>query len=926
MKLKELSNEDLQKLSPMMSQYIETKKAYNDCILLYRIGDFYEMFFDDAEIASNILELILTGKDCGLAERAPMCGIPFHSVESYIPRLVSRGYKVAICEQLEDASLAKGLVKRDVIRIITPGTVIESNMLDDRKNNYVAAIYKKGLSYGYAYSDVSTGEFFTTELIKENSFGKLLNEIAKTSPAEIVVNQEMLKDENNLKTIKDKFGIYISSKDLPQEIDKEESIASFVKTQGEDIGVLNEYLANIDTEESMQNSDSIKLKDRNVALFQANSTSNNVLNSVGFSEMTKLKFASKACLILIKYIKETQKIDLTHINKINIYNASKYMTLDSIARKNLELTETLRDRNKKGSLLWVLDQTSTAMGGRLLRRWVEEPLLDIEDIKYRLNGVAELKDNLMLRSELRESLRKVYDIERLAGKIAYGTVNARELVTLKNSLSKIPEVKILLKNCNSDALSKIFNDIDELKDIYKLIDEAIVDDPPITVKEGGIIKPTYSEEIGKYITAARDGKQWVANLEAKERELTGIKNLKVGYNKVFGYFIEVSKGNVQNVPEDRYIRKQTLTTGERFITEELKNMEGIILSAQEKTVNLEYEIFVEIRNKITKEIKRLQDTANLLATLDCLNSFAQIAEDNNYIMPEVYEGEEIIIKDGRHPVVEKLIPSGSFVPNDTLLDTNQNRVNVITGPNMAGKSTYMRQVALICLMAQIGSFVPASNAKIGVIDRIFTRVGASDDLSTGQSTFMVEMSEVANILNNATSKSLLILDEIGRGTSTYDGLSIAWSTVEYIANKSKIGARTLFATHYHELTELENKVDGVKNYCIAVKEKGEDVIFLRKIIEGGADESYGVHVAKLAGVPNSVITRANSILKDLKEQNYVYEAKNNKQLKETAASFGQVDLFNYRLGEIAQELEKINLNELTPIDALNTLVKMKGKL
>lgn len=759
-----------------------------------------------------------------------------------------------------------------------------------------------------------------------NNFEKLINEIAKTSPAEIVVNKEMFDDEKSINSIKERFNIYFSNENLPLEIEKEGSVFDYISKNNGDVNSLNDYLANSKTTESMQNTDSIKLKDKNVALFQENSTSNNVLNSDGFIEMTKLKNASKACLILIKYIKETQKIDLTHINKINVYNVSRYMTLDSIARRNLELTETLRDRNKRGSLLWVLDQTSTSMGGRLLRKWIEEPLLDIDDIKLRQGGVQELNNNLMLRSELQESLRKVYDIERLAGKIAYGTVNARELITLKNSISKIPDVKALLKDCNSKILNNIYNDIDELKDIYKLIDDAIVDDPPVTIKEGGIIKPTYSEEIGQYISAARDGKQWIANLEAKERELTGIKNLKVGYNKVFGYYIEVSKGNVSNVPEDRYIRKQTLTTGERFITEELKNMEGIILGAQEKTVNLEYEIFIEIRNKITKEIKRLQDTATLIATLDVLNSFAQVAEDNSYVMPEVYDGEEIIIKDGRHPVVEKLIPSGSFVPNDTLLDTESNRVNVITGPNMAGKSTYMRQVALICLMAQIGSFVPASSAQIGIVDRIFTRVGASDDLSTGQSTFMVEMAEVANILNNATNKSLLILDEIGRGTSTYDGLSIAWSTVEYIANKSKIGARTLFATHYHELTELENKIDGIKNYCIAVKEKGEDVIFLRKIIEGGADESYGVHVAKLAGIPSTVITRANTILKDLKEQNFVYESKNNKAVKQTAASFGQVDLFNYKLGEIAQELDKINLNELTPIDALNTLVKMKEKL
>jgi DNA mismatch repair protein MutS len=925
MKLNELNNDDLSKISPMMTQYIETKKAYGDCILLYRIGDFYEMFFDDAEIASNILELVLTGKDCGLSERAPMCGIPFHSAESYISRLVSKGYKVAICEQLEDASLAKGLVKRDVIRIITPGTVVESNMLDERKNNYIASIYKRGKYYGYAFSDVSTGEFYTTEIIVENGFNCLLNEISKTSPAEIVVNSELFSDASATKELKERYNVFISQKDLEDDIDNAESVFSYVSENGGSIDILKDYIEDTNSTLAFQNSDSIKLKDKNVALFQENATSNTILTAEGFLDMLKLNYASKASLILIKYIKETQKIDLTHINKISIYNTSKFMMLDTIARKNLELTETYRDKNKKGSLLWVLDKTSTAMGGRLLRKWIEEPLLSTEEINQRLSGVEELKNSVILRTELSECLKKVYDIERLAGKIAYGTVNAREMVALKNSISRVPEVKAILLNCNSLILKAIFERIDELKDIYKLIDDAIVDDPPVVIKEGGIIKPTFSEEIGKLIEASRDGKRWIAELESKERELTGIKNLKVGYNKVFGYYIEVSKGNVQYVPQDRYIRKQTLTTGERYITEELKNMEGIIIGAQEKSVNLEYEIFVDIRNKITGEIKRIQNIAYQIAKLDCLNSFAEIAEENNYTRPEVTDNDEIIIKDGRHPVVEKLLSFENFVPNDTLLDTSQNRVNVITGPNMAGKSTYMRQVALICLMAQIGSFVPASSAKIGIVDRIFTRVGASDDLSTGKSTFMVEMMEVANILNYATKRSLLILDEIGRGTSTYDGLSIAQSTVEFIANKSKIGARTLFATHYHELTELESKVDGVKNYRIAVKEKGDEVIFLRKIVEGGADESYGVHVAKLAGIPNAVITRANSILKDLKEQSFLYEAEN-KPAKVSASSMGQMDLYNYRLGEIAKELEKVNLNELTPIDALNTLAKMKEKL
>jgi len=866
----ELTAQMLNQITPLMKQYLDIKNQYPDCVILYRVGDFYEMFFDDAIKVSKVLELTLTGKDCGLDERAPMCGIPHHASDAYIPRLVAKGFKVAICEQMEDPATAKGLVKRDVIRVITPGTVVESNMLDEKKNNYVASIYRTGISYGLAYADVSTGEFYTTEINTGNNFSKLLNEISKIMPAEIVVNNEMYADTTSVNLIRDRFSTYVSMQDFNEE-----------------------------------------------AVF--------ALVAKGYEEVEKMQFAKMATHILLDYIKSTQKIDLKHINEIEIYNIDNYMTLDNIARKNLELTETLRDRNKRGSLLWVLDKTATSMGGRMLRKWIEKPLTDVSEITLRSEGVAELKDNLMLRGDLTESLKRIYDIERLVGKVAYGTVNARDLIALKNSLYQVPEVKKLLANTNSSILKCLYNEIDELEDVAKLIGDSIVDDPPISVKEGGIIKTSYNEDVNKYRTAATEGKNWVLGLEAREREATGIKNLKVGYNKVFGYYIEVSKSNVQYVPQDRFIRKQTLTTGERYITEELKEIEGTILGAQDKVVNLEYEIFVDIRNKITAEIRRLQETSNAISTLDALNSLAIVADENNYVRPEINDTEEIIIKDGRHPVVEALIPTGSFVPNDTTLNTTTDRVNVITGPNMAGKSTYMRQVAIIALMAQIGSFVPASYAKIGIVDRIFTRVGASDDLSTGQSTFMVEMNEVANILNNATRKSLLILDEIGRGTSTFDGLSIAWSVVEYISDKSKIGARTLFATHYHELTELETKLDGIKNYCIAVKEKGEDVIFLRKIIEGGADESYGVHVAKLAGIPATVTTRANAILKELKETNFT-----NKSVKENrkpaVAMAAQFDLFNYKLGEIASELEKVNLNELTPIDALNVLAKMKAKL
>ena len=851
-----------QQVTPMMQQYLKTKEEYKDCILLYRLGDFYEMFWDDAVTASRELELTLTGKDCGLPERAPMCGVPHHAIQSYIGKLIAKGYKVAVCEQMEDPALAKGLVKRDVIRVITPGTIVETNMLDEKKNNYIASIYKLGIYYGLAYSDVSTGEFATTEITEGNNYTKLLNELSRFEPIEIVVNSELYNETNIITDIKNRFNTYISMRD--------------------------------------------KILDVDVSRPQI---------------LSKMPYANEATSLLLSYIKETQKIDLKHINNIEIYEINKYMVLDSTARKNLELIETLRDKNKKGSLLGTLDKTSTSMGGRLLRKWIEKPLMSIEDIHDRLNGVKELKDAVMTRGEIRDVLKKVYDIERLTGKVAYGTINARDLISLKNSLMQLPELKHLIETADSNIIKTLYKQMDLLEDVSKLIDDAIIDDPPMLIKEGGIIKSSYDEDVNRLRTASTEGKSWVLALEAKEKETTGIKNLKVGYNKVFGYYIEVSKGNVSLVP-DRYIRKQTLTNGERYITDELKEIESTILGAQDKVVNLEYEIFIKIRDQIAGQIRRLQQTSNSVATLDVLASLAEAADANGYVMPDVDNSEDIIIKDGRHPVVESLIPAGSFVPNDTTLNTDEDRVNIITGPNMAGKSTYMRQVALITLMAQIGSFVPASYAKIGIVDRIFTRDGASDDLSTGQSTFMVEMNEVSNILLNADKKSLLILDEIGRGTSTFDGLSIAWAVVEYISNKEKIGARTLFATHYHELTELEDKIDGVKNYCIAVKEKGEDVIFLRKIIRGGADESYGVHVAKLAGVPNAVTSRANQILKKLKEDSVINKSETKKQTNVS----GQFDLFNYKLGEIAAELDKINLNELTPIDALNILSKMKQKL
>ena len=863
-------------VSPMMQNYLNTKAQYKDCILFYRLGDFYEMFYDDAITASRELEITLTGKACGTEEKAPMCGVPFHAAEIYISRLIAKGYKVAIAEQLEDPKKAKGIVKRDVIRVVTPGTVIETNMLEEKKNNYIMGIVKKGLYYGLAICDISTGDFYATQIkLPENNFEKLLDEYARFVPAEIVVNETMGLSTKEIDIMKDRNNTFVTIRE-------------------------NEMFS----------------EDENLLLKLYN-----VEDSFGKKkeDLKDEKLSVQAINGLLNYFSETQKVKLEHINKIELYEVKKYMALDINARRSLELTERMRDKSKRGTLIWVLDKTSTSMGGRLLRRWINDPLLEVKEINERLEAVREFKDNIMLRGDIIETLKKVYDIERLAGKISYGNANARDLISLKNSLSNLPELKELLSSTKSKLLQKHYSNLDELKDIYKLIDEAIVEDPPISVKEGGIIKKGYSKELDEYRNASTDGKKWIIELEAREKELTGIKNLKVGYTRVFGYYIEVTKSFLNQVPEDRYIRKQTLTGGERFVTEELKQIEGKILGAEEKVVALEYNEFVKIRDEIGKNIERLQKSANVVANVDVLNSLAVVAEDNNYVCPVVDESGKIEIKAGRHPVIEQMIDSGSFVQNDTNLDKEENRVAIITGPNMAGKSTYMRQVALITLMAQIGSFVPAESARIGVVDKIFTRVGASDDLSSGQSTFMVEMSEVANILKEATPNSLVILDEIGRGTSTYDGLSIAWAVAEYIASKEKVGCKTLFATHYHELIDLENKIDGIKNYSVEVKEKGEDIIFLRKIVEGGTDESYGIHVAKLAGVPKTVVTRANKILQSLEKGGVkIKEEKEDKKQVE-----GQFDFYNMTLANIATELDKVNLNELTPIDALNTLAKMK---
>ena len=862
--------------SPMMQQYLNIKEQHKDAILFFRLGDFYEMFFEDAKLASRELEITLTGKECGQEERAPMCGVPHHAVDSYVSKLIEKGYKVAICEQLEDPKVTKGMVKRDVVRIVTPGTVIESNMLDEKKNNYIMSVFKRGIHFGIAVCDVSTGDFYATKIIENNNFPLLLDELAKYNPAEIVVNSMLYDSIEEIGQIKKRFNLYINN--------------------------FNKDNFKFNSEELLEN-----------YTFMFDNTK--------IENLDKYELEAIAINALLAYLTQTQKIKLEHINNVKLYNLQKYMALDINARRNLELIERQHDKGKKGTLLWVLDKTSTSMGGRLIRKWVSEPLLDVNEINLRLEAVGELKDNTILRSELQQSLKKVYDIERLVGKIAYGNINGREVNALKSSLGQIPNIKMLISQVTSNKLKELYSNLDICEDLYKLIDRAIVDDPPITIKDGGIIKQGFNQEVDEYKKASVEGKKWLLELEKKEKELTGIKNFKLGFNKVFGYFFEVTKSNLNLVP-DRYIRKQTLTNGERYITEELTELESKILGAEDKLVNLEYELFVELRKHLAQNIIRLQNTANIISSLDVLASLATVAEDMNYVRPIVDNSDEIDIKEGRHPVIEKMIDTGTFVSNDTYLNKESDRLSIITGPNMAGKSTYMRQVALITLMAQIGSFVPASYAKIGAVDKIFTRVGASDDLSMGQSTFMVEMMEVATILKEATSNSLIILDEIGRGTSTYDGLSIAWAVVEHITDKSKCGAKTLFATHYHELTELENKLEGVKNYSIAVKEKGEDIIFLRKIIPGGTDESYGIHVAKLAGVPRVVVKRSNEILRTLERKNMLGQKKTeNKKVTE-----GQLDFYNYKLAEIAHEIDKININELTPIDALNTLMKIKEKM
>lgn len=866
-------------VTPMMQQYLDIKGQYKDCILFFRLGDFYEMFFSDAELASRELEITLTGRDCGLEERAPMCGVPFHAANNYVARLVSKGYKVAICEQVEDPALAKGIVKRDVIKVVTPGTVTDITMLDERKNNYLMSIYKNGNFYGLASVDITTGDFYGTRITWGNTRGKLFDEIAKYLPSEIIVNSELYGDNELTCEIKQRFNTYVSTFEE----------ASF------------EYANARDTLRNQFENKTLNIQEYDIAV-----------NASG---------------ALLTYLESTQKVNLSHIQNFNLYALEEYMILDASSRRNLELTETMREKSKKGSLLWVLDKTMTSMGGRLLRKWIEQPLINHGDISLRLNAVEELKNKFMARVEARELLKRVYDIERLMGKVILGSVNCRDLIALKNSMSQIPYIKEILNGFETEYIKSCYSQLDSLEDVCNLIDISIIDDPPVTIKEGGIIKDGYNSEVDKLRSASIQGKDWIAALEASEREKTGIKNLKVGFNRVFGYYIEVTKSYFSLVPEE-YIRKQTLANCERYITPELKEIEDNILGAEEKIVLLEYSLFVQIKDKIAEQLSRIKSTARALAEIDVLASLAEVADREDYCKPEVSVSDNIEIVDGRHPVVEKMTDKSGFVPNDTVLDMEEDRLAIITGPNMAGKSTYMRQSALIVLMAQIGSFVPASSAKIGLVDRIFTRVGASDDLASGQSTFMVEMSEVANILTNATKRSLLVLDEIGRGTSTFDGLSIAWAVIEYIVSKEQLGCRTLFATHYHELTELEGKLPGIKNYCITVKEKGDDVIFLRKIIRGGADGSYGIQVAKLAGVPQGVIDRAKEILANLDDADINRNGKVRKIKKQVD---GQLDLFAQAAkasadAEILEEIRKIDISRLTPIDAMNILYELQRKM
>lgn len=858
-------------LTPMMKQYFEIKNKCRDYIVFYRLGDFYEMFFEDAILASRELELTLTGRDCGQEEKAPMCGVPFHAYESYVGKLVRKGYKVAICEQIEDPKATKGIVKRDIVRMITPGTVIEASMLDENENNYLATVLCGESGWGVCFCDISTGEVYLTEVSSEQGENELFSELGRFLPKEVLIGgnaSEKLKNfiEKRLE------GIY-------SELD-------------------NEYF---------ESNKELVINQFNIEDFQS-------------SGLEEIPLAVKTICGMLKFLSLTQKTSLANINTLNVYRQGQYMELDMTARRNLELCETMRNGEKKGSLLWVMDKTKTAMGSRLIRKWLEKPLLNPIHIRKRQEAISEFVDNIITRDSLSEQLKKIFDIERLIGRVVYGSANCRDLCALGSAIEQIPSVLAITQSLKAPLLKELHSRIDTLGDVKTLIQSAICDEPPVSVKDGGFIRAGYSEEVDKLRDLASGGKGQIAGIEQRERERTGIKNLKIGYNRVFGYYLEVSKGNISLVPDD-YIRKQTLTNCERYITEELKEMEKTVLGAQERLTALEYELFCNIRENIAAEVHRIQRTAQSLANLDVLCALAELAYENNYVCPEVDFSGKTHIKDGRHPVVEKVIKDSFFVPNDTTLDNKQNRVAVITGPNMAGKSTYMRQVALITIMAQMGSFVPASAAHIGIADRVFTRVGASDDLASGQSTFMVEMSEVADILKNATKNSLLILDEIGRGTSTYDGMSIARAVVEFVADTKKLGARALFATHYHELTALEDLMDGIHNYNIVVKKRGDDITFLRKIVRGGADDSYGIEVAKLAGVPNSVIKRAKSILSDLESDSPKIEMRKVDDDEQEQLTIGTLEN-----NKALDYLRTLSVDTMTPIEAMNALYELKKML
>ena len=874
-------------LSPMMQHYVATKKEYPDCILFYRLGDFYEMFFEDAQTVSRELELTLTGKDCGLEERAPMCGVPYHAADVYISKLIEKGYKVAICEQVEDPKKAKGMVKREVIRVVTPGTMLEGQNLDETRNNYLMCIVRTEDRFGVSIADVSTGECLVTEMDIQR---KLLDEIHKFMPAEIICNQAFLVCGVDVEDLKGRLSISLSALD-------------------------DWYFDDSTCEQTL------------LEHFQCAS-----LQGLGLGDLGCGTIAAGA---LFRYLLETQKSNLAQMTHITPYSADKYMLLDSSTRRNLELTETLREKQKRGSLLWVLDKTGTAMGARMLRRFIEQPLIDQEEIEARLDAVEELTKQPMIREEIREYLKPIYDMERLASRISYQSANPRDLIAFRSSLEMLPFLKQLLHSFEKSAvLQQIQEDMDALEDLCQLITDAIDDDPPLAMKEGGIIKDGYHEKVDEYRRAKNEGKEWLSQLESEEREKTGIRNLRIRYNKVFGYYLEVTN-SFKNLVPDYYVRKQTLANAERYTTQRLKELEDTILGAEDRLSTLEYELFCSVRETISGEVERIQRTARAVAALDVFASLALTAEKNRYVRPKLNQKGRMDIREGRHPVVEQMIPNDMFIANDTYLDNGDHRISIITGPNMAGKSTYMRQTDAALDCAQIGSFVPAEKANIGIVDRIFTRVGASDDLASGQSTFMVEMTEVANILRNATSNSLLILDEIGRGTSTFDGLSIAWAVIEYIADTRILGAKTLFATHYHELTELEGKLPGVHNYCIAVKEKGDDIVFLRKIITGGADKSYGIQVARLAGVPEAVLARARELSEQLSDADITLSVKEfagGKKNRTKAPHYDEVDLSQMSLFDtvkndaIIEEIDHLDISNLTPVEALNTLYRLQNKI